>query len=505
MEIHGLSRRTALHGGLAAIGGLAFPPLAPGPNKPSPVRRENRRPGSPGWDDGLRSFDDLRDIQGYPSSPSVDVGESIAFHVSTGSRALPFRVEVYRIGHYAGAGARFMMRSPVLQGSAQPVPRKGPHNVIRCGWKPSWRFTVPRSWTSGLYVASFVDAHGRRGHTPFVVRDDRARSAYLVVLPFTTYQAYNLFPANGVLGASLYYGYVRATDIAALDRPAPDGVVYQGKPIPGKKYVLHYPARARTVSFERPYAWHGLPSGFHLDLAFIRWAESMGLDLSYATSLDLHAGRVRPARHRALVFSGHDEYWSSPMRHAVERAITSGVSVAFMAANNVYWRVRLGGGDRPDLTCFKTDPDPGGGLGTSTWRVLGGKGEHAEQRLLGTQYLGIVTGQAPLIVRESRHWFWKGTGVRDGDALKGLVVGEADGLAPRMPRPAARGWFLSESPVATTQGGTVQRTSLYRAPSGAWVFNAGTLGWTPALLTDARIRKATANLMERMARRANRR
>ncbi|MFI6498130.1 N,N-dimethylformamidase beta subunit family domain-containing protein [Nonomuraea typhae] len=502
MGTQDLSRRTALHGGLAAIGSLALPPVAPGPGEPAPVKEENRHQGNPGWNDGrLRSFDDLRDIQGYPSSPSVNLGESIAFHVSTGSRAMPFRVEVHRVGHYAGAGARFMVRSPVLRGVRQPVPRQGEHGVIRCGWKPSWRFTVPRSWTSGLYIASFVDAHGRRGQAPFVVRDDRSKSAFLVVLPFTTYQAYNLFPADGSLGASLYYGYVPASDTARLDRPAPDGGVYQAKPVPGKDYVMHYPARARTVSFERPFAWHGLPSGFHLDLAFIRWSEAMGLDLSYAASTDLDAGRVRPARHRALVFSGHDEYWSSRMRDAVEGAVENGVSVAFLAANNVYWRVRLSGGDRPDLTCFKTDPDPQDELSTDTWRALGDQGEHAEQRLLGTQYLGIVTSPAPLIVRDPQHWFWRGTGVRDGEALPGLVAGEADGLAPGTPRPdAARAWFLSESPVATTQGTTIQRTSLYQAPSGAWVFNAGTLGWTPALLTSARIRTATANLLRRMAR-----
>lgn len=56
---------------------------------------------------------------------------------------------------------------------------------------------------------------------------------------------------------------------------------------------------------------------------FIRWAERYGYDLAYADARDLHAGRVDPSRYRGLVFPGHDEYWSIPMRRTAERARTS--------------------------------------------------------------------------------------------------------------------------------------------------------------------------------------
>ena len=56
---------------------------------------------------------------------------------------------------------------------------------------------------------------------------------------------------------------------------------------------------------------------------------------------DLHAGRVDPTRYRGLVFPGHDEYWSAPMRRTVERARNHGTSLVFLSANTMYWQVEL--------------------------------------------------------------------------------------------------------------------------------------------------------------------
>jgi hypothetical protein len=50
-----------------------------------------------------------------------------------------------------------------------------------------------------------------------------------------------------------------------------------------------------------------------------------------------------------------------------------------------------------------------------------------------------------------------------------------------------------------------QETSLYRAPSGAWVFASGTFAWSPALdrpgHVDTRVQRATANLLDRICKR----
>lgn len=124
------------------------------------------------------------------------------------------------------------------------------------------------------------------------------------------------------------------------------------------------------------------------------------------------------------------------------------------------------------------------------------------------QYNGIVGDPQPLVVQGADHWFWAGTGVADGDRIPGVVGGEADGLNPTGPRPAATtATLLSASPYRTREGRRqMQNTHLYETPQGGIVFAAGTLCWTMALNRqgnrDERIERATANLLDRITGRA---
>lgn len=512
------SRRTVIGAGAAIgaagiLGGITSAVSAR--PRPRGILAENLRDGSDDWrpeGNGVRATrDDWPNyIQAYASATSVAAGESLAFHVSVGDGA-EYVVSIYRLGYYGGAGARLMTRSSKVRGAAQRAPKLlTGTGTVHCGWEPSWRMEVPDSWLSGLYVACFTTPDGRRACTPFVVRDDGRVSDFLVVLPFTTYQAYNMFPGDGVIGRNLYKGYVQPGD-PSLTAVSPDGKIYPGVPVSGRSFLMHYPARSRAVTFGRPYAGGGLPSLFDFDLNFIKWAEERGLDVSYASSLDLHDGTVRPSRHRAVLFSGHDEYWSAAMRDRAERAVHNGTHLAFFAANNIYFQVRIQRDAQgfPLMTCYKSDPDPvTNGIGRTTrWRDLSPEGSKAEQGLLGTQYIGMCTKAYPLVVRHPRHWLWAGTGVDKGDRLDGLVTGEADGIVRGMARPDEEQILLSESPFRGHHGGEKRytyfhRTSLYQAKSGAWVFNAGTFGWVNALSDvsskpDKRIQRATTNLLRR--------
>ncbi|GAA2355146.1 hypothetical protein Cme02nite_69130 [Catellatospora methionotrophica] len=474
-------------------GGSTPSPAAPSPaGRPrtartaNPVPAENRRPVGKRWlraDPAVRAADDIgQQIAAYASATSVDVGESIDFHVHVGGGE-PYRAEVFRLGHYGGAGARHVASSPTLHGRPQPrAARTLPTNLVACHWPVAWTLKVPADWVSGVYVAAFTTASNHRSHAVFVVRDDRRSGNLCVVLPFSTYQAYNSWPRDGRLGRDLYTGY------------RIDGVVNTEE-------------RSRKTSFDRPYSGSGLPYLFDTDYDLVQWAERLGYDVTYATSVDLHAGRIDPLRHAGLVFPGHDEYWSSQMRAAAETAVAGGVGLAFLAANNVYWNIDYeAAGDRPDrvICCYKsTAEDPGTPTrrATTTWRALGP--QDAEQRLLGVQYNGVVATAAPLIVQQADHWMWQGTGVRDGTAIRRLVDGEADGRDRGYPLAEGVQTLLSASPYTTVKGKTaVQNTSVYEAPSGAVVFCAGTFNWPLALnrtgYRDARIQRATANLMDRM-------
>ena len=494
-----ISRRTAL--GLAALGAVstagsygaagARPALGARRPEPSanPVVLENLLAGDRGWQltRARTSDDSTRQVQGYASRTSVDAGESLDFHVSVaGDRA--FTIAVYRLGHYGGAGGRRLLSSGPLRGAELPVPAAEPGTGrIECDWPAAWTLAVPRDWTSGYFLAVFETEDGFRSCTPFVVRNDRRRADFLVVVPFSTYQAYNFWPADGRTGRNLYKGYVR----------------------PGK--VGGSTERAFQVSFDRPYSGDGRPSWSELDIAAARWLEAAGFDVAYVSSLDLHEGRVTPRQHAALIFPGHDEYWSRAMRDTAEQAVDDGTHLAFLAANNIYWHVRFDpardGRRNRVVTCYKDSPDPGADDDgpTRNWRKLDSRRRRAEQRLLGVQYNGMLADPLPLVVRRSRHWFWAGTGLRDGDTVAGLVAVEADGWNPKigLPRRADQ-TLLSATPYQDRlgRGERMQNTSLYETAAGTLVFAAATFHWTLALVdslyTDVRIQRATRNLCNRM-------
>jgi N,N-dimethylformamidase beta subunit-like protein len=485
---------------------------AEGPD--NPIRAENRRPGSRDWRigaGGTVAADDLgRQIKGYASAASVNLGESIGFHVST-EPAGRFTVDIYRMGDYGGLGARRLASSPSLPGAVKSEPVTDPANgMISCDWSADWALEVPRDWTSGSYLAAFTSDTGHRSFAPFVVRDDARRADFLVVLPFATYQAYNQWPLDGKVGKSLYYGYGHDGNPNAAGSEAGSARTdVHGAPIA-------YGTRAKKVSFSRPYSGVGLPQRADLDYEFLQWAERSGYDVSYSTSVDLHEGRVEASQYSALVFSGHDEYWSRTMRDTVTAAMDDGTHLAFIAANNVYWHVRFEpdpqGHGAPVMACWKSDPDPETDASgpTCLWRTVSSNGAQAEQSLIGVQYNGIPKSEVPLSVSTPDHWFWAGTGVKDQELIPGIVGGEADGFDSGAPRPDSTEHTMLSASHYMALGGSnwprIQHTSLYETARGAVVFDAATFNWSFGLnrpgYVDARIQKATQNLFNRLRQRA---
>ena len=469
----------------------------------TPIRRENALSGSTEWRlgaNGANAADNAHlQIKGYASATSVNVGASVDFHVTT-NPADDFTVAIYRIGYYGGAGARHIVTSPTLKGVVQADPKLDPTTgEISCDWSPSWRLDIPAGWTSGYYLAVFTTTGGYRSYTPFVVRDDQRKADLCVVIPFATYQAYNQWPRDGRLGKSLYYGYPDSARSAA----------------PGSSTPNVYDDRAFHVSFDRPYDGYGMPNLADLDQTFVQWAEERGYDMTYASSMDLHDGRVDPSKYAGVIFCGHDEYWSREMRDRVELAVDRGTSIAFLAANNVYWHVRVlpsaGASESRTVVCYKTSPDPEAvpGGATGQWRDSSPGPNDPEQRLVGVLYNGIVATPTPLVVQAADHWFWAGTGLRDGDTIDKVIAGEADGFLPNLPGPKdAKQTLLSASPYRrnTPDGPELtQNTSVYTNAAGALVFGAGSLYWSYALgkkdYVDERIKRATANLVDHIVER----
>src|SRR5205814_6118600 len=106
------------------------------------------------------------------------------------------------------------------------------------------------------------------------------------------------------------------------------------------------------------------------------------------------------------------------------------------------------------------------------------------------------------------NWVYANTGFKDGDSVPSLVGYEADRYMSGYPAPpGSNEVLLSQSPFPNAQGiSDLSNASIYQAPSGAWVFDSGTMSWSWALNSygppnqpDPRIQQATTNIMNAFA------
>src|SRR4029079_10005218 len=205
------------------------------------------------------------------------------------------------------------------------------------------------------------------------------------------------------------------------------------------------------------------------------------------------------------------EYWTKEMRDTVEFARDSGVSLGFFGANASYTQIRFepsaaGVPNRVvveyrDFPWAHTDPVQGPTT-TGDFRWLG----RPEQTMIGVQY-SFSSPNIDYVVTNSSHWVYAGTGFHDGDHVAGLVGYEADSFMSNYPPPnSANQTLLSASPYTDPNGVTyTANSSIYQAPSGAWVFGAGTLSWAWALddapgvlqqfKVNPKIQQTTANVL----------
>jgi N,N-dimethylformamidase beta subunit-like, C-terminal/Cell wall binding domain 2 (CWB2) len=452
----------------------------------NPIVLENRHPGTADWKipwSGKSVANDTsQQVKGYLSDTSVPRGESIGLHVKA-TAASTFTWHVFRLGWYGGAGGRLMLNGSASSSTQPTCPTDSETGEIACAWSRSATIQTGSDWTTGVYVVVLTSG-AYQNYAFFSVRDGR-EGALLALSPVNTYQAYNNFPSDGLTGKSLY-----------------DYNSY------GKLTVNGTPAAVK-VSFDRPYATTGVNYVLRDELPFIRYAESRGFDLTYATDVDLHRTPGIAAGQRAIVSVGHSEYWSGTMYTAAENARDAGIGLAALGANNVYWQVRYenaaNGTPNRVLVCYRIadlDPEPVLAQKSILFRDAG----RPEQSLLGQMYAapgGLVPASHPWVVTSASHWFYRGTGVANGDSIPLMVGDETDQRQPGYPLPDYTTFsVLAHSPTVDRYGDpAIAEATLYAAPSGAAVFDAGTLKYTRALgqsgYIDPRAQGMTTNLLAR--------
>jgi len=147
-------------------------------------------------------------LQGFAADISVNTGQTVRFKIATESTR--YRIDIYRLGFYKGAGARKVatlpeFTAPQIQPDCIVEPQSAPQTgVVDCG---NW--SVSATWssagaTSGIYLAKLTRLDvtpNTSSHIPFIVRDDARTAEVLFQTSDTTWQAYNQFG-----GASLYCG-----------------------------------------------------------------------------------------------------------------------------------------------------------------------------------------------------------------------------------------------------------------------------------------------------------
>jgi hypothetical protein len=417
------------------------------------VVAENHRAGTGNWhlDDPSREGQ----IQGYASQTSVAGGGSVTLFVSTADAA--FRVEAYRMGYYGGTGGRLVWMSPQIAGKQQAAPSVAAGTrKVAADWIPSLNISITDAWPPGEYLLKLVSATKAQSWITLVVRDDASRSAFVLQSGVTTWEAYNSWG-----GASLYSNGAGEAS-----------------------------GRSQVVTFDRPSDLGG-GSGYFLtqELPLIFTVESLGLDVTYWSDIDLHEHPERLLQHRALLTLGHDEYWSTSMRDGAEAALAHGTNLVFFGANAVYRHIRLQpspvGADREIVNYRVATLDPLYGVNnadvTVDWRAP--PLNRPESSLLGEEF-ECSSVHADMVVADSTSWLLAGTGLGAGGILPQLVGYEFDRYRTTNPHPP-NVEIIMHSPV-NCQGSTYADMTYYTATSGAGVVDTGTTDWIKWLPTPCR-------------------
>jgi hypothetical protein len=284
-------------------------------------------------------------------------------------------------------------------------------------------------WPSGVYAASLRDGR-HRGWAVLVVRPRHLGAHRVaVVLPTNTWQAYNRRDVDGNGTGDTWY------ESPEIDR----------------------------VDMLRPFLVDGVPPRFRAyDRGFLYWLAQRHHAVDYLADDDFE--RIRDGDRLArlydlVVFPGHEEYVTTHAHDVLDRYRDRGGNLAFLSANNVFYRV-----ERHGKWLVRT----------GRWRDLG----RPEAALVGVQLVGWNENRyrnAPYVVtgRQLAPWLFAGTGLRNGDRFGSFGI-EIDAHTSASPRGTH---VLARIPDAFGPGRSAEMT-YYTTPRGAKVFAAGafTLG-----------------------------
>jgi methionine-rich copper-binding protein CopC len=496
-------RRSAALAALSMVGGLlaaVAPSTAASPAScANPIACENQLPGTPQsvWD--VSSKDTY--IQGFSDPFSVNVGGSINFKIS--SAASSYSIDIYRMGYYGGDGARLITSITPNITVSQSQPACNTNTVtglVDCGnWGVSATWNVPTTAVSGVYFAHiYTLGNTHENQIPFVVTNNASTSNIVFMTSDETWQAYNDWG-----GYSVYTGNATGSPwcCSALD-----------------------PGRAVQVSYNRPWATrfdtpYGQDYFFYAEFPMVQFLEKNGYDVSYVSEANVSAPGAASMleQHKVFMNVGHSEYWDAGARANVTAARNARVNLAFFTGNTMWWKTRWANSQygneayrtlityKESLDTTQSDPaDPP--TWTGAWRdprfsATGDDSGQPENALTGQLWFVNCCSYADQVpAAYSKLALWRNT------AVAKLTTGQTYTMPPETLgyewdsdvdngfRPPGE-IDMSQTCENVSQllltvneqigpGNACNGLTLYRASSGALVFDAGTVQWAWGLESD---------------------
>ena len=314
-------------------------------------------------------------------------------------------------------------------------------------------FTVQlgTDWGPGVYFARLQADDGRIGFAPIVIHPAAPTQRVAVVMPTSTWQAYNFYDANGDGWGDTWY------------------------------------ARWRTsfVDVTRPHPNRGIPYRYRsYDLQFQHWLAQTGKNVDTYGDEDIEAFATPDALRAVydlIVFPGHTEYVTGRLYNLIQGFRDLGGNLLFLSANNFFRRVdRTSNGVRLKLI--------------DEWRDLG----RPEEGLLGVHYIASDRGQrhAPFTVvgADVAPWAFANTGLTNGAQFGSYGI-EIDARGPASPPNVV---VLATIPDLFGAGRSAEM-AYYEHPSGAKVFSAGALNFGGQVMLWPETQQLLENVWQRLA------
>jgi hypothetical protein len=489
----------------------------------NPIVCENELPGTPKsvWD--ITSAE-TSNIDGFADPFSVNIGDSINFKIATSASS--YNIDIYRMGYYGGDGARLITSLTPNISVSQNQPACNTNTttgLVDCGnWGVSATWAVPTTAVSGVYFARIYYGTGNANQIPFVVTDNASTSDIMFVTSDETWQAYNTWG-----GYSLYSGDATGSPwcCSALD-----------------------PGRAVQVSYNRPFSTrYDAPQGrdffFYAEFPMVEFLEENGYNVTYASQSDISGsdGAALIEQHKIFTMAGHTEYFDAGDRANITAARNAGVNLAFFSGNIMFWKTRWAAsqyGNEADRTLItykesldntQSDPDDPP-TWTGAWRdprfsTSGDDSDDPENSLTGQLWTVNCCSYADQVPYQySQDLIWRNTAVanlKPGQtySMPAETLGyEWDSDVDNGDRPAGEIDMsktcenVSQALLTVNEeigpGYECNSLTLYRATSGALVFDAGTVQWAWGLEsgnhdgdnngTDPAMQQATVNLLAMM-------